>query len=166
MCRDLDHTEVTRWRSHYLARANERREARENVQIVSAGEIARALEQLPGPDPRVVVSGNFATPWELVRILDQTLQRCRAFVMNPQLGWPAREGFVTETPFVGPGVRQDPFLDYLPMRLSLVPRLFRLNRPPDAVLIQTSTPRQGKVSLGIEVNILPAAIEEVRRRGG
>ncbi|MHB1088646.1 MAG: acetyl-CoA hydrolase/transferase family protein [Acidimicrobiales bacterium] len=113
-----------------------------------------------------MVSGNFATPWELVRILDETLNRCRAFVMNPQEGWPIREGFVTESPFVGPGVRHDRSLDYLPMRLSLVPRLFAFNRPPYAVLVHTSAPRDGKVSLGIEVNILPAAIEEVRRRGG
>ena len=91
---------------------------------------------------------------------------CRAFVLNPQRGWPARPGFITESPFVGPGQRDDPRLDYLPMRLSLVPRLFGSVRPPDAVLVHTSTPRRGKVSLGIEVNILPAAIEEVRRRGG
>lgn len=136
------------------------------MKIVSTSEIAKLLESLPGVEPRLVVSGNFATPWELVGILDKTLSRCRAFVMNPQLGWPVREGFVTESPFVGPGVRHDSSLDYLPMRLSLVPRLFAFNRPPDAVLIHTSTPRDGKVSLGIEVNILPAAIEEVRRRGG
>ena len=73
--------------------------------------------------------------------------------------------FICETPFVGPGMRHDPQLDYLPMRLSLVPRLFDTVRPPDAVLLHTSTPRQGKVSLGIEVNILPAAIEQARRRG-
>jgi acyl-CoA hydrolase len=136
------------------------------VQIVNEKEIARLLAQLSSDEPRVVVSGNFATPWELVKILDATLPRCRAFIMNPQLGWPVRDGFVTETPFVGPGVRHDAFVDYLPMRLSLVPRLFALNRPPDVVLVQTSSPRAGKVSLGIEVNILPAAIEEVRRRGG
>ena len=136
------------------------------MQIVTDAEIGQHLAALPGLEPRVVVSGNFATPWELVRILDATLPRCRAFVMNPQTGWPVRDGFMTESPFLGPGVRHDPFLDYLPMRLSLVPRLFALNRPPDAVLVQTSTPRGGKVSLGIEVNILPAAIEEVRRRGG
>jgi acyl-CoA hydrolase len=136
------------------------------MQIVTEAELARHLTALPGPEPRVVVSGNYATPWELVRILDETLPRCRAFVMNPQAGWPVREGFVTESPFVGPGVREDPFLDYLPMRLSLVPRLFALNRPPDAVLIHTSTPRAGRLSLGIEVNVLPAAIQEVRRRGG
>ena len=57
-------------------------------------------------------------------------------------------------------------LDYLPMRLSLVPRLFTSARPVDAVLLHTSLPRQGKVSLGIEVNILPAAVEQARARGG
>ncbi len=136
------------------------------MKMVSEAEVAERLRALPGPDPRVVVSGNFATPWQLVRLLDATLPRCRAFVMNPQGGWPVREGFVTETPFVGPGVRDDQWLDYLPMRLSLVPRLFGSLRPPEAVLVHTSTPRAGKVSLGIEVNILPAAIEAVRRRGG
>jgi hypothetical protein len=34
------------------------------------------------------------------------------------------------------------------------------------VLLHTSTPHKGKVSLGIEVNILPAAVEHVRARGG
>ena len=129
-------------------------------------EIAQRLGALPGVDPRIVVSGNFATPWELVRLVDATMERCRVFVMNAQEGWPRRDGFVTETPFVGPGTRRDPWLDYLPMRLSLVPKLFSSVRPPDAVLLHTSTPRNGKVSLGIEVNILPAAIEQVRRRGG
>jgi acyl-CoA hydrolase len=121
---------------------------------------------LPGDEPRVVVSGNFATPHELVRILDASLPRCHAFSLNIQAGWPRRDGFVTETPFIGPGVRGDPQVEYLPMRLSLVPRLFRSYCPPDAVLIQTTPPRDGKVSLGIEVNLLPAAIEEARARGG
>src|ERR1019366_5211594 len=90
----------------------------------------------------------------------------RFFVLNAQAGWPQREGIITETPFVGAGVRADDDLKYLPMRLSLVPRLFATSRPPDVVMIHTSTPRNGKVSLGIETNLLPAAIEEVRRRGG
>ena len=136
------------------------------MKMVTASHVAERLRTLAGPDPRIVVAGNFATPWELVRIVDATLARCRVFVMNPQAGWPVREGFVTETPFAGPGVREDPWLDYLPMRLSLVPRLFGSIRPPEAVLVHTSTPRNGKVSLGIEVNILPSAIDEVRRRGG
>jgi acyl-CoA hydrolase len=79
---------------------------------------------------------------------------------------PEREGVVHETPFVGPGVRHSPRLDYLPARLSLVPRLFARTHAPDVVLLHTTVPRAGRVSLGIEVNILPAAVEEVRRRGG
>ena len=36
-------------------------------------------------------------------------------------------------------------------------------RPPDAVLLHTSLPRSGKkVSLGIEVNVLPAVIDQTR----
>jgi len=136
------------------------------MRFVSESDIAARLQRVPGTDPRVVVSGNFATPWPLVQQLDASLARYRAFVLNPQAGWPVRQGATTETPFVGPGVRHDEFLDYIPMRLSLVPRLFSLIRPPDAVLLHTSTPRNGKVSLGIEVNILPAAIDAVRARGG
>ena len=44
--------------------------------------------------------------------------------MNPQEGWPRRPGLITETPFVGAGARRVASVDYLPMRLSLVPRLF------------------------------------------
>ena len=129
-------------------------------------DVRDRLAALPGDEPRVVIAGNFATPHELVRILDGALPACRAFSLNIQPGWPCRDGFVTETPFVGPGVRGDPRLVYLPMRLSLVPRLFGSDRPPDAVLIHTTPPRDGVVSLGIEVNLLPAAIDAVIARGG
>ncbi|MGA7834333.1 MAG: acetyl-CoA hydrolase/transferase C-terminal domain-containing protein [Acidimicrobiales bacterium] len=136
------------------------------MEIVDEGVVAERLRGLPSPEPRVVVGGNFATPWELVRLADANLERWRAFVINAQPGWPDRDGVVTETPFVGPGARYLEGLDYLPMRLSLVPKLFSSMRPPDAVLLHTSSPRGGKVSLGVEVNILPAAIEQVRSRGG
>jgi len=136
------------------------------VRTVTESVIRDRLAELPGDEPRVVVTGNFATPHELVRILDGALPRCRAFSLNIQSGWPRREGWVTETPFVGPGVRGDPLCEYLPMRLSLVPRLFRSHCPPEAVLLHTTPPRDGRVSLGVEVNLLPAAIEEVRARGG
>ena len=137
-----------------------------SMRVVSQATLAERLGAVGHPSPRIVVSGNFATPWELLRLVDSTLSRYRLFALNPQPGWPCREGVVTETPFVGTGVRHDPWLDYLPMRLSLVPRLFDSLRPPDIVLVHTSTPRGGTVSLGIEVNILPAAIERVRQRGG
>jgi acyl-CoA hydrolase len=136
------------------------------MRSVSEQVIIDRLAAINRPSPLVVISGNFATPWKLVRLADQALPACRVFVLNPQPGWPCREGFILETPFVGPGARKDPHLEYLPMRLSLVPRLFDSLWPPDAVLIHTSPPRGGKVSLGIEVNILPAAIERVRRSGG
>jgi len=136
------------------------------MRIVTDQTVADGLAGLSAAAPRLVVSGNFATPWRLLGVLESSVERCRVFVLNPQAGWPTREGLITETPFVGPGARGDPWLDYLPMRLSLVPRLFDSMRPPDAVLVHTSAPKGGKVSLGIEVNILPAAIERVKKRGG
>ena len=136
------------------------------MRIVSVEGLIAQLGSLPGPEPRIVVSGNFATPMVLVRALEAALDRCRVFALNAQSDWPRHRGFISETPFVGPGMRHDPTLDYVPMRLSLVPRLFDSLRPVDAVLIHTSPPRDGKISLGIEVNILPAAIERVHARGG
>lgn len=136
------------------------------MQTVDIAAVESALGAVAAEEPRVVVGGNFATPWQLVQALDRSVERVRAFILNPQQGWPRREGFITESPFLGPGARGDERCDYLPMRLSLVPRLFETLRIPDVVLVQTSAPRGGRVSLGIEVNILPAAIEQVRARGG
>lgn len=47
-----------------------------------------------------------------------------------------------------------------------MPHLLSGPLPPDVALLHTSAPRDDTVSLGTEVNILPAAIEAVRRRGG
>src|SRR5579871_3625147 len=128
-------------------------------------EVVGRLSALGGAEPRIVISGNLATPFTLVQALTQALERCRVFQLNAQYDFTSHAGIIGETPFVGPGMRRDPMLDYLPMRLSVVPRLFGTARPVDAVLLHTSVPRSGKVSLGIEVNILPAAIEAVRARG-
>src|SRR5271165_4896830 len=129
-------------------------------------EAVTRIGALPGREPRIVISGNSATPFTLVGALTKALETCRVFQLNAQYDFAAHTGFICETPFVGPGMRHDPMLDYLPMRLSLVPRLFDTVRPPDAVLLHTSLPRFGKVSLGIEVNVLPAAIDQTRARGG
>ena len=75
---------------------------------------------------------------------------------------PDREGVTLETCFVGPGMRRSPQLRYIPSRLSLVPVLFRKRARPDVVVVHTSRVVDGKVSLGAEVNVLPAAIEECR----
>jgi acyl-CoA hydrolase len=87
-------------------------------------------------------------------------------MLNAQGDLPDREGVALETPFVGAGMRGRSTLRYFPSRLSLVPNLLRDSLPPDVVAVQTSVPADGTVSLGIEVNILPAAIEAVRARGG
>ena len=114
-----------------------------------------------------MASGNHATPRALLDCVERALERYRLFMLAAQAPLPDRDGVILETPFVGPGMRDaGARLDYLPMRLSLVPRLFATMRPPDVVLLHTSTPRRAKVSLGIEVNILLAAIEAVRARGG
>ena len=136
------------------------------MRLASDAEIATALAGIPGSTPRVVVSGNLATPWRLVTRLEGALEAGRVFVLNPFPGWSEHSGLTIETPFVGSGCRGRASVAYIPMRLSLVPRLFETTWQPDAVLVQTSTPRGQRVSLGIEVNILPAAIEAVRRRGG
>jgi acyl-CoA hydrolase len=116
--------------------------------------------------PRVVASGSFATPTQLLAEVDQLLPAYRLWILNAQVDLPDREGVELETSFVGAGMRSRPRLHYIPSRLSLVPRLFQIANPPDAVLLHTSTPRDGTVSLGTDVAVLPAAIEVVRRRGG
>jgi acyl-CoA hydrolase len=123
------------------------------------------LGAIPGT-PRVVASGNFATPWRALSALDAAVAEYRLFMVNAQAGVPERDGVTLETPFVGPGMRGRHGLRYLPCRLSLVPALLSEALPPDIVLVQTSAPTGGTVSLGTEVNVLPAAIEAARARGG
>jgi acyl-CoA hydrolase len=127
--------------------------------------LASALGGLP-PDPRIVVSGNFASPHVAVGILDKAVASYRLHALNAQPGLPDRDGVVLETAFVGPGMRRSPRLSYVPSRLSLVPRLFATTLPPDVVILHTSRVHDGAVSMGMEVNVLPAAVEAVRRRGG
>jgi acyl-CoA hydrolase len=137
------------------------------VRVVSERQLEEILGALPVAQPRVVASGNLATPRGLLGLLERSVERYRLFMLAAAPPLPARDGVIFETPFVGPGMRgAGERLDYLPMRLSLVPRLFATMRAPDVVLLHTSTPRKGKVSLGIEVNILVAAVEHIRARGG
>lgn len=130
------------------------------------------LEQLKGilgalaPNPRIVASGNFASPTTLLAAADSELAEFRLNMLGAQRGIPDREGVTFETAFVGPGMRHSPRLNYVPCRLSLVPVLFRDHFGPDVVLLHTSARHRGKVSLGTEVNVLPAAIAACRERGG
>ena len=118
------------------------------------------------PDnPRVVTSGNFATPLATLAVLDANVANYRLNVLNGQAGLPDREGVVLETVFVGPGMRKSPRLRYVPCRLSLLPTLFENHFRPDVVLLHVAPARKGMLSLGIEVNVLPAAIEAARAAG-
>jgi acyl-CoA hydrolase len=135
------------------------------TRTVTGTELAAALSGLPD-EPRVVASGNGATPRELLAVLDSHVPAYRLFMLNAHHGIPGRPGVVYETPFVGPGMRRSPALAYVPARLSLVPRLFATTLPPDVVCLSVAPPIDGKFSLGTEVNVLPAAIESCRARGG
>jgi acyl-CoA hydrolase len=135
------------------------------VRTVSLEELGRLLAALPGT-PRVVVSGNAATPWPVVQELDRVVGEYRLWMLNAGPGVPTRPGIVVETPFVGPGMRHHHALSYIPSRLSLVPTLFRSATPPDVVVAHCAPAVHGQLSLGTEVNVLPAAIESCRARGG
>ena len=135
------------------------------MRIVTETTLASVLASLAAT-PRVVVSGNFATPWRALEVLDRSVEHYRLFALNAQAGIPDRDGVTLESPFVGPGMRHSQRLRYLPCRLSLVPNLLTTALPPDVVLLHIAAPIGATVSLGTEVNILPAAIEAVRARGG
>ncbi len=92
------------------------------MRVITERQLAIVLGGLAGT-PRVVVGGNFATPWRALAVLDGTLARYRLFALNAQAGMPNREGVMFESPFVGPGMRGQSRLRYFPCRLSLVPAL-------------------------------------------
>lgn len=132
---------------------------------VSETVAAEAVAALGGR-PRLIVSGNHATPQTLVNAIDSVVPEYRLWALNAQLQMPDRDGVTLETSFVGPGMRKSQRLRYVPSRLSLVPVLFRKRARPEVVVVHTSRVVEGKVSLGAEVNVLPAAIEECRAAGG
>lgn len=135
------------------------------MKVINVEQLKQILASLPD-NPRVVASGNFAAPTVLLGAMDQAVERFRLHMLNAQPGIPNREGISYESAFVGGGMRRHERLTYIPCRLSLVPILFRDHYVPDVVLLHTSARRHDTVSLGTEVNILPAAIEAVRERGG
>jgi len=134
------------------------------MRVVSPEQLQGIFANLP-ENPRVVASGNFATPMVLLSALDASVPEYRLHMLNAQKGIPDREGVEFETTFVGPGMRHSERLNYIPCRLSLVPVLYRDHYRPDVVLLHTSSRRHDTVSLGTEVNVLPGAIEAARERG-
>lgn len=136
------------------------------MRVIDVAGLDRAVHAHGSDNPRVLASGNHAVPWIALKAIDSALERYRLFMLNAPAGVPDRPGVTLETPFVGAGMRGRPALAYFPSRLSLVPALLREVTVPDIVVVHTTLPRDGTVSLGVEVNILRAAIESARARGG
>lgn len=135
------------------------------MRVITPEQLKSVLANLPD-NPRIIASGNFATPNTLLKAADQSISEFRLHMLNAQPGIPDREGITYESAFVGAGMRCHPRLQYIPSRLSLLPVVIRDYARPDAVFIHTSERRHDTVSLGTEVNILPAAIETARAHGG
>lgn len=135
------------------------------MRVINGDQLKTILSNLPS-NPRIIASGNFATPKTLLRIADEAIPEFVLHMLNAQPGIPDRVGVTYETAFVGAGMRRHQRLNYLPSRLSLLPVLIRDFYRPDVVFIHTSLQRFDTVSLGTEVNILPAAIETARAHGG
>ncbi|EFS91244.1 acetyl-CoA hydrolase/transferase family protein [Cutibacterium modestum] len=115
--------------------------------------------------PRVVCGGSGSTPLPLLDVVDRCLETWRLVCINAPVGVPIRTGVTHETVFIGPGARHAENLEYVPCRLSLAAQLYEGRFAPDILLLHTSTPRSGAVSMGIEVQVLPAALESAKHRG-
>ena len=135
------------------------------MRVVTIEQLKSILSSLT-PNPRIVASGNFATPKTLLSLADQCIPEFRLHMLNGQPGIPDREGVTYESAFVGAGMRRHPRLSYIPTRLSLLPVLYRDHFRPDVVMLHASPQRFDTVSLGTEVNVLPAAIEAARAGNG
>lgn len=132
------------------------------MRVIDIDQISLFVEKLP-KNPRIIASGNFGIPFAFLAALDKQIGEYKLNMLNAQPGIPDRDGVTFETAFVGAGMRNSPRLEYFPGRLSLVPRMIRTHTRPDLVVLHCSTPRAGLVSLGNEVNVLPAAIESARK---
>ena len=137
------------------------------MRMITADRLGGILAGITGPGdghgPRAVAPGSFATPVSLLNLMAEHLAAWRLFIVNALDGIPER-GVTHETIFVGPGMRRSADLRYYPCRLSLAPRLFTDTLPPDVVVLHTSTPRDGRVSMGIEVQVMTGALEAARAR--
>ena len=102
----------------------------------------------------------------LLALADECIPEFRLHMLNAQPGIPDREGVTYESAFVGTAMRGHARLSYIPTRLSLLPVLYRDHYRPDVVMLHTSPQRFDTVSLGTEVNVLPAAIDAARARNG
>ena len=69
------------------------------MKLISEQRLSQILGALP-PNPRIVASGNFATPHTLLRVADANLATFKLHMLNAQPGIPDREGISYESAFV------------------------------------------------------------------
>ena len=112
------------------------------MRTISLEQLQSRLAEVDGV-PRVVVSGNVATPWTVVDTIDRSIEQYRLYMLNADVGGTRTTGVIAETSFVGPGMRRHPALSYVPSRLSMVPVLFARSMPPDVVVVHCAPPREG-----------------------
>jgi hypothetical protein len=61
------------------------------MRISTEAQLQAVLRAVPGP-PRVVMSGNFASPRAVLALLDAMVPEYRLFALNAQAGVPDRPG--------------------------------------------------------------------------
>jgi hypothetical protein len=78
------------------------------MRVVGEEELVRSLSRLAITEPRIVASGNVATPCALLDAAELALERYRLFMLAAHGPLPERPEVIFETPFVGPGMRGAP----------------------------------------------------------
>ena len=100
------------------------RKRQTTMRIINADTLKSILANLPS-NPRIIASGNFATPQTLLAIAEEVIPRFKLHIFNANgKGIPDREGITYETSFIGPALRNHPRLEYIPSRLSLISKKF------------------------------------------
>lgn len=141
------------------------------IKFVSAKEAAKFIRS----GDRVYLSSNCAQPQTMTHALcerAQRLQNVRVYHLLTAGEAPygmkdMRPHLLHEAFFVASNVRSgcdSGFVDYIPVHLSEIPRLF-LQRivPVDVAIVGTTMPNEnGDVSMGVSVDLTPSAIAKAR----
>jgi len=141
------------------------------MRLVSAEEAVSCIRS----GERVFIHGVAAAPGRLLAAMTARAPELRGVELvqlhtEGEAPYAAPEmagSFRVNSLFVGANVRaavREGRADYLPVFLSEVPRLFRSGRLPlDVALVQVSPPdRHGFCSLGVSVDVSPAAVQTAR----
>ena len=140
---------------------------KKNTRLVDAAKAVRQIRK----GGRILIGSGCAEPQHLVRALIQNADCFRdnevvhilTVGIAPYADVRYAKNFRHNAFFIGHNIRQsvaEGHADYMPIFLSEVPNLFKTGQMPlSAVLIQVSPPNnRNYVSLGVSVDILPAAI--------